>query len=152
MREVELHEGLQKILSNAFWNCSSLERFTFPSLTTRLDIIIRVGQTQVGDKVDNINTHGFGIRRRGSVLFISAEYLKPSVYTKWNLVKETLDQIDQLLTYYELKEATMLLELAMWKAKIDQAEVQPNINRDVHRIDIPGPVMNTILQYLNYRV
>ena len=46
-----------------------------------------------------------------------------------------------------------MLELAMWKSKMDQAEVKPiNINRDVYRIDIPGPVKNTILQYLNFRV
>ena len=51
----------------------------------------------------------------------------------------------------KLKEATTLFELALWKSKLDQAGTDP-INRGVHRINIPGPVKNTILQYLNYRV
>ncbi len=62
-----------------------------------------------------------------------------------------LGQIDRLIAYYELKEATTLLELAMWKAKMDQSE-ENLINRDEYRIDIPSPVKNTILQYLNFRV
>jgi len=51
----------------------------------------------------------------------------------------------------KLKEATTMFELAMWKSKLNQAGTDP-INRGVHRINIPGPVKYTILQYLNYRV
>ena len=69
----------------------------------------------------------------------------------WKRVKEALGRIDRVLTYYELKEATTLFELAIWKSKIDQAEVK-HVNKDEYRIDIPGPVKNTILQYLNFRV
>ena len=51
----------------------------------------------------------------------------------------------------KLKEATTMFELAMWKSKLDQARTD-GVNRGVHRINIPGPVKYTILQYLNYRV
>ena len=161
MREVGLHEGIQKIAidtfgdslqrisSNPFEECSSLERFTFPKLSTRLDTIIQLGQREVEDKIDNIR--GNLVARRGSELFVSAVSVE-MFCCNWKTRREFFGRIDRLITYYELKEATTLLELAMWKAKIDQAKAKPPINRDVHRIDIPGPVKNTILQYLNFRV
>ena len=154
LREVGLHEGVQKIASNAFGSCTSLERFTFPNLSIRMDNIIRVGQTEVEDKIDNIR--GTIAQRRGSELFVSVSSGEWRInwqrHGNWETIKQTLDRIDQLLTYYELREATTLLELAMWKSKIDKAETRPIINRDVYRIEIPGPVKNTILQYLNFRV
>ena len=46
-----------------------------------------------------------------------------------------------------MKEATTLFELALWKEKINQAEGIP-INRNACRIEVPGPVKDTILLYL----
>ena len=46
-----------------------------------------------------------------------------------------------------MKEATTLFELALWKTRIDQAG-DVNGNRNAHRIEVPGPVKDTILQYL----
>lgn len=89
------------------------------------------------------------MERRGSELFIITQGMTRRG-VNWSL-KGVLGRIDLLLTYYELKEATTLLELAMWKSKIDQANTN-RINRDVYRIDIPGPMKDTILQYLNFRV
>ena len=149
LREVGLHGGIEEIRFTAFEECSSLERFTFPKLSTRLETMIRAGQTEVEDKIDNIRGNLMG--RRGSELFVSAESMRV-FYNNWKTIREVIRRIDRLITYYELKEATTLLELAIWKSKIDQAgEVKP-INRDVYRIDIPGPVRDTILQYLNFRV
>ena len=149
LREVGLHDGIQKIGPGVF-DATSLERFVFPNLSTRLANIIRASQREVEDKVDEICGP---IERRGSELFIpnSIPLFGMIRYGgDWKIVKEVLGRIDRLLTYYELKEATTLLELAMWKCKVDQAEVNP-IERDEHRIDIPGPVRDTILQYLDFR-
>ena len=151
LREVGLHEGIQKIHPRAFERCSSLEIFKFPSLSTRLDNIIQAGQTEAEDKIDHINNRGT-VERRGSEMFISDVVSWVQVPNWWIPIKSRIGRIDQLITYYELKEATTLLELAMWKSKMNQAEVKPSTNRDVYRIDIPGPVKNNILQYLNFRV
>ena len=63
--------------------------------------------------------------------------------------KEKLERIVGLIRYYELKEATTLFELALWKAKIDQSDMSnPGDHRDACRVDVPGPVKDTILQYL----
>jgi len=64
------------------------------------------------------------------------------------LYRQRVDQIVEVITYYEMKEATTLFELALWKAKIDQAEEAADINREAYRIEVPGPVKDTTLQYL----
>ena len=146
LREVGLHDRIQMFGCNAFTCCTSLERFTFPNLTTRLENTTRAGLTEVEDKIDGICCL---VERRGSEVFISDKRLVQG--RNWDLVKGILGRIDRIINFYELKEATTLLELAIWKSKIDQTE-ENLIKRDAHRIDIPGPVRDTILQYLNFRV
>ena len=150
LKEIGLHEGIQIIASNAF-DTASLETFKFPNLSCRLNNIIEAGKyVDVENKIDIIRGT---LDRRGSEVFISTASPFFSIITRdghWERIRGRLDKIDQLLTYYELREATTLFELAIWKSKIDQTEVK-HINRDDHRIDIPGPVKNTILQYLNFR-
>ena len=146
LREVRLHKGIQKIGVDAFNGCSSLERFSFPKLSTRLDAIIQAGKyVDVEDKVEEIR--GI-VERRGSELFASVESMGIAC-NNWKPIRVVLGRIDRLITYYELREATTLLELAMWKSKIDQTE-EKSINRNEYRIDIPGPVKHIILQYLNF--
>ena len=131
LREIGLHhEGIQKIASNAFGRCTSLERFTFPSLSTRLETITRAGQTEVEDKIDDVR--GQIIERRDSDVFITAAGVGLLMITShnWKRLKGILGRIGRLITYYEIKEATTLFELAVWKSKIDQANTNP-INRDV---------------------
>jgi len=149
LREVELHERIQKIGRDSFYGCSFMQRFTFPKLSIRLDNI-RAGQTEVEDKIGDIDEIRGILERRGKEMFISDVRLVQG--QNWDILRSAFGRIDQLLTYYEVKEATTLLELAIWKSKIDQEEEENLINRDAHRIDIPGPVRDTILQYLNFRV
>jgi hypothetical protein len=46
-----------------------------------------------------------------------------------------------------MKEATTIYELALWKSKLDDAG-NITANRRDHRVTVPGPVQNTILEYL----
>lgn len=48
-----------------------------------------------------------------------------------------------------LNEATALFELALWKWKIEQAD--DTVDRNACRIEVPGPVKDTIFGYLAYR-
>ena len=63
-------------------------------------------------------------------------------------MRSSLDKIVDLIVYYEMKEATIIVELALWKAKIDQTDENNPADRDVCRIEVPGPVKDAILQYL----
>ena len=68
-----------------------------------------------------------------------------------NDIRRDLGRITRLVSYYELKEATSIFELALWKSKLDQADATNTnaTNRTAYRIDVPGPVKDTILQYLD---
>ena len=61
-----------------------------------------------------------------------------------------LGRITRLVSYYELKEATTTFELALWKSKLDQAGATNTTDRAAYRIDVPGPVKDTMLQYLDH--
>ena len=59
-------------------------------------------------------------------------------------------QINKLIKNYEIKEATVLIELAFWKSMLQQAgDAVDTSNRGAYRIGIPGPVQEAILQYIN---
>ena len=66
----------------------------------------------------------------------------------WDDIKREFEGITRLVSYYELKEATTTFELALWKSQLDQAGASNNRNRSAYRIEAPGPVKDTIMQYL----
>jgi len=146
--------GITAFGKDAFRGCSSLERFKFPSLSIRLDNIIQAGQRGVEAKMDDIPT----VEWRGGELVIPAIHrqIGDRVIVNnpgWSnavieIDKEKLNKVEALIQYYEMKEATTLFELALWKSNLDQAEAANDINRDANRIEVPGPVKDTILQYI----
>ena len=147
LREVVIYNEKAEIAFTAFNNCTSLERFKFPGLFHCLNDIIQVGQRGIEAKLDDIPAVEW---RSGELIMfpIRREVLNP--FVPQNLVKldkEKLTKIVRFIRHYEIKEATTLFELALWKSKIDQAE-EANMNRNAHRVEVPGPVKDTILQYL----
>jgi len=153
LREIVIHnEGVQ-IHDRAFSECRSLERFKFPRLFTRLNNIIQAGQRDIEAKMDDISA----VEWRGGELVLVIPSIRQEIerplgirvemVTVVEVDKEKLDKIVKLITYYEVKEATTLFELALWKANIDQAE-GASTDRGACRTEVPGPVKDTILQYL----
>ena len=55
---------------------------------------------------------------------------------------------NDLVVYYELREAATLFELALWKAKIDQVGQTSDTSRKAYRVEVPGPIKDSILQFL----
>jgi len=149
LREVALNEIQSSIDDYAFDTCLSLERFKFPSLSIRLDNIIQAGQRDIESKLDDIPA----VEWRGGELFIPS--VQRETERNWGMVvaraeldKEKLNRVKGLISYHEMKEATTMFELALWKARIDQS-VDANVNRNAHRIEVPGPVKEVIMQYLD---
>ena len=58
-----------------------------------------------------------------------------------------LCKIGRLISYYEMKETMTIFELALWKWQLNQAGGN-TANRSDHRVAVPGPAQNTILEYL----
>ena len=144
------NETLHTIDQRAFRDCISLERFSFPSLLSRLDNIIQAGQRDIEAKIDDIPA----VEWRSGELVIPA--VRREVEHRWEIGRmESLAELDKgklgnivrLIRYYEIKEATTLFELALWKSKINQAEGAIT-DRGACRVEVPGPVKETILQYL----
>ena len=106
--------------------------------------IIEAGYTEIENKIDRVGA----VERIGRVIYIPMASLRPPQNLTWGgALRRSLDRIVNLISYYEMKEATTIFELALWKAKIDHAEDNP-VDRDACRIDVPGPVKDAILKYL----
>jgi len=151
LREVTIQNEEIQIGATSFNNCLSLERFKFPGLSARLDNVIRAGQRNIEAKMDGIPA----VEWRGGELIIPSvrreieNRLFGGMDTLVGLNKEKLEMVKGLIRYYELKEATTLFELALWKSKINQAQAEgDSAGRGARRVEVPGPVKDTILQYL----
>ena len=129
----------------AFSDCTPLERFTFPTISSRLDNLIQTGHwDEINNRVDTVRGV---VERSGGELFVSTQTMGEG--RNWNRVRDDLDKIIRLISCYELKEGTSLFELALWKFKLDQVDNKDNpIPRKKCRMDVPGPVKDIILQYL----
>ena len=129
--------------SEAFNNCDALERFLFPTISNRLENIIQTSYWEgLEDKLNEV---------RGVVQCESGElFVSRATHQNWNDIRRDLGKIARLVSYYELKEATTTFELALWKSKLDQADETNTTNRAAYRMDVPGPVKDTMLQYLDH--
>ena len=190
LREVIIHnEGVQFEDDNAFFNCQSLERFKFPSLSTRVENIIQTGW-DIEAKLDSISTVQWRAGRRSSrdasrragelsirpvcrgATFPVARDVHsllhgvPPLYRVDTSVevKKELNKVVRLIEYYEMKESTTLFELALWKARMDWAEIiycsqkrcllwlSNPANRVAYRVEVPDLVKTVILQYVGYDI
>jgi len=145
LTEGVLNEGIQKIGQATFSNYRLLERFTLSTISTRLDALIQTGHW---DEINNrVDTARGVVERSDDGLFVTAAAMGGG--RNWNQVRESLDRIIALLSYYEIKEGTSIFELALWKFKLDQVDEANPIPRKKCRMDVPGPVKDIILQYLS---
>jgi len=144
LREVVLHGVPREIGIAAFTYCSSLERFTFPTISTRLDNLVQTGHWEgIENEVDEVRGV---VERSGGFLFVSTQAMGGG--RNYPRVRDDLDKITRLISYYEIKEGTSIFELALWKFKLDQIDTANPIPRKKCRMDVPGPVKDIILTYL----
>ena len=134
-------EGLRMMGQNACFGCTSLQYIKITSLSTRCNTIIQAGQTEVENNINNIQ----GVRWEDGEILISARGMREA---NWNRIRGIRDQLIAVISYYEVKEATTIFELALWKFNMDQAE-EHVVNRKDYRMDVPGPVKEIVLQYFN---
>ena len=81
---------------------------------------------------------------------VTSCFLPRTTHHNWDDTRRDLGRITRLVSYYELKDATTTFELALWKSKLDQADAtNTTTDRAAYRIDVPGPVKDTMLQYLD---
>jgi len=145
LRRVLINGKLKRGLGlHVFGGCTPLERYDFPTLSTRLNDIIEAGQTDIEAKLDEIH---IALEREDGELFALRGGMGGICTHSWSTIKASLEKIDRLITHYEFKEATVLFELALWKAEIDQADDTSTSDREARRIEVPGPVKDAIMLY-----
>ena len=59
----------------------------------------------------------------------------------------SLYQVLQIIAFHELKESSILLELAMWKSKIDGVTSVPRADC---RVAVPDPAKTLIMEYCGF--
>ncbi|KAL7526702.1 hypothetical protein ACHAXR_001607 [Thalassiosira sp. AJA248-18] len=139
VKEVMINEGLQKIGRRAFDWCPHLESIKFPCISRRLEVLIQNSRAEIENKINEIP----GVEWRGAEMLIS---FGATGYDDW---KRTRERILGLVTHYELKEATTIFELALWKARISTEAISSVDERDECRIDVVGPVKDAVLQFIS---
>ena len=152
---VSFPSTLNTVGKMTFIRCKSLKRITLPNISKRLESIVQAGHVEVASQIDSITLPG-SVKRHGSEMFLAASAIQSiggdnRGRKKWDktikALLRCLARIKQLIVYYEMKEATTILfELAVWKAMIDQAG--DSVNRDACRVGVPKLVKDSILQYL----
>ena len=143
------NNGLQKIGYGSFCNCRSLESITFPSTLVEIGsdafnychnlrevelkgIPLNLKNEELEDKLNEV---------RGVVQWESDKlFVSRATHQNWDDIRRDFGKITQLVSYYDPKEATTTFELALWNST----------NRTAYRIDVPGPVKDTMLGYLDY--
>ena len=158
LESVALPSTLNKTGYYYFCKCKSLKRITLPYISRRLESIVQAGHVEVASQIDSITIPG-SVKRHGSEMFLSASAIqsiggdhqgRKKKNETIKAITQCLARIKQLIAYYEMKEATTILfELAVWKAMIDQAG--DSVNRDACRVGVPNLVKDSILQYLMER-
>eukprot|EP00581_Thalassiosira_minuscula_P032735 CAMPEP_0183784930 /NCGR_PEP_ID=MMETSP0739-20130205/66243_1 /TAXON_ID=385413 /ORGANISM="Thalassiosira miniscula, Strain CCMP1093" /LENGTH=387 /DNA_ID=CAMNT_0026028921 /DNA_START=122 /DNA_END=1285 /DNA_ORIENTATION=+ len=144
LREVVLNKGLEKIGRRPFENCPSLGSLKFPSIPTQLGMI-----ECESDRADILNT----IDETADVSMVDGEVLISGTPLEggngWMTCKENLDRILDLIAHVQMKEATAVFELSLWKGKMAEESVvgDGNRNREDCCIGIPGPVKDAVMQF-----
>jgi len=81
------------------------------------------------------------------------DVIPPEVEDWFTARRESLHEISELIERNELRDATAIVDLAFWKARIDAAEAEgenaadPEV-REARRVEVPGPAREAIVSYL----
>ena len=162
LNKVTLYEGLLDLVieGSAFQNCTSLPVINIPSIAFVIETetfccrLTRVGVvTPTHDQII--------ITKRSKCILpngrIEMKNTIDEILDRGDSTKEKkLDQIRGLFTYYDLiDDAMTLLELAIWKANIDETNDQGSDARQSCRRNCGADmniIMKGVLQFFNYSV
>ena len=147
MEIISLPSTITEIAADAFDRCESLECAKFPSVSERINNLIESGQTDIEHEITIYEHFEW---RGGDELLVSSEAIRDG---NWEDIvgrgtRRNLYELLAWISHYELKESTTLLELALWKARIEEMGAVTDEERSACRGEVPGPAKDAILRYL----
>ena len=107
--------------------------------------LIEAGHADIQDKLTGHKMFEWRVRRGTFGFFRSIQ----SQFSPENLIGSwaNLDRVPALLSCYEFKEATIIFELALWKARIEEKGAVTVEERSECHGDVPWPADDVIMQY-----
>eukprot|EP00579_Thalassiosira_antarctica_P025553 CAMPEP_0202028500 /NCGR_PEP_ID=MMETSP0905-20130828/63482_1 /ASSEMBLY_ACC=CAM_ASM_000554 /TAXON_ID=420261 /ORGANISM="Thalassiosira antarctica, Strain CCMP982" /LENGTH=427 /DNA_ID=CAMNT_0048592209 /DNA_START=267 /DNA_END=1550 /DNA_ORIENTATION=+ len=128
LREVKLCGGIQVIGSDAFACCTSLDRIAIPSKTFGIisgaanhNCCLLTDGTITPTMSDQVMMASECLEHMSVTGLAEAENAINAITNNRERTREeNLEQIRALFAHYELVEATTILELAIWKAKMEE--------------------------------
>ena len=130
LQEVVIMNENTKISNNTFTSTAALERYKIPNLLTRFEALVRVGYTDIVNKINNLHgihyqmtiqtprRHKQQRNRRSGNIIIPAYWISPpmpgfsqemlKVPHDWVTIKSKLDMIVELIVGYEKKRSSLL--------------------------------------------
>ncbi len=137
LTEVKLPEGLEGIGDWAFTECPRLRRIAFPLKDNLLghDVFFDCGNLSQVDLVEGTHKtissllhNSWRNEMKDEIDRINQDLPYAGGYGKTRAIREWMRSVLQRITHYKLehytllKEFTTLLELALWKAKLDESQ------------------------------
>jgi len=144
----------QTINLSAFAECNSLEKFTFPCLSSRLREMSSIGRGEIEQQISN--TDNFQVNDGELAITEPPRFQRvrgkvhPEVEDWFAARRKSLRKVCELIERNELKDVTAIVDLAFWKMGIMRAEGE-GMNaddREALRIDVPGPARAVIVSLL----
>ena len=144
LAELELVGGIQDIGVEAFLCCSSLERIAIPSKAFVIDKIagyysdcrLLADETFLPTNLGQVMIASTCFESMSLTGLVEVENAINNAINddRDQSKKEVLVRIRALFPYYELEEATTILELALWKAKVDESDDLNARTREHYRV------------------
>ena len=135
LTDLDLPEGLETVEEGAFCNCDRLRHISLPLKGdmiavnvfvtcpnfTSVDLVGGIHRT-----VASLHLESWKNEMKGEITRINQVLPEAGAWTKTAVIQEWMRAVSRQINHYKaehkkiLKESTTLLELALWKAKIDE--------------------------------
>ncbi|EJK45204.1 hypothetical protein THAOC_36190 [Thalassiosira oceanica] len=135
--------------TNAFNGCPLTNvKISIPrALSERVERLPRECRLSIEQRVHNLRR--LELTQDGNILVCFPLIRGPS---GWNIIEdandetaESLHQILRLISFHELKESSILIELAMWKSRLVEDRARANC-----RASVPDPAKSLIIDYCGF--
>jgi len=146
LRKVTMSSSLFDSINDlTFLKCIALKEFVLTCFEKKIVSIGDLGRIDITSKIGEME--GANLSRNGGNVVLSlsgCQYQREGTPAEWGDGRRILD----LIMYHELMEASTIIDLAFWKARImeiggaDEAD-----QRQACRIEVPDPVKELIIQF-----
>ncbi|KAL7527132.1 hypothetical protein ACHAWF_002048, partial [Thalassiosira exigua] len=152
LKRVTLSEGICHIEEFAFDGCSALPHISIPDTAFVIELdtptcSLASGSMEPDGEKLVVSSWSLGLHGQDLASIQSA--ISGVLNRQEEMEKQKIQLIRQLIRNLELVEASTILELALWKAKIDKPNADADMREDCRRNCGAPIIVPNVLSYLN---